>query len=72
MKGKRPLFKQAKEDLTAEQEEERAKLAEKFPDIAQAWSLKEDLRSWYYTSNASDAAKGLDCWIAKVRKIWAA
>ena len=68
MKGKRPLFKQAKEDLTAEQEDERVKLAEVFPDIAQAWSLKEDLRSWYFTASASNAASGLDCWIAKVEK----
>ena len=68
MNGKRILFKLAKEDLTLEQEEERAKLAEHFPDIAQAWSLKEDLRSWYFTSNASNAASGLDCWIAKVEK----
>ena len=68
MKGKRPLFKQAKEDLTVGQEEERANLAELFPEIAQAWSLKEDLRSWYYTANASNAESGLDCWIAKVEK----
>ena len=68
MKGKRPLFKQAKEDLTAEQEEERANLAEQFPEIERAWSLKEDLRSWYYTSNASNAAQNLDRWIAKVEK----
>lgn len=68
MKGKRPLFQQAKEDLTPEQEEEREKLAEIFPDIAQAWSLKEDLRSWYSTSNASNAASGLDRWIAWVEK----
>jgi len=68
MKGKRPLFKQAKEDLTAEQEAEREKLADLFPDIAQAWSLKEDLRSWYFTAHASNAASGLDCWIAKVEK----
>ena len=68
MKGKRPLFKQAKEDLTADQEEERSKLADLFPDIAQAWRLKEELRSWYYTANASNAATGLDRWIAKVEK----
>jgi len=68
MKGKRPLFLMAKEDLTAEQGEERAKLAELFPDIAQAWRLKEDLRSWYHASDASDAASGLDCWITKVGK----
>jgi transposase len=68
MKGKRQLFTQAKEDLTAEQEEERLKLAELFPDIAQAWELKEELRSWYHHSDASNAASGLDCWIAKVEK----
>jgi transposase len=68
MKGKRQLFTQAKEDLTAEQEEERSKLADLFPAIAQAWKLKEDLRSWYHHSDASNAASGLDCWIAKVEK----
>lgn len=68
MKGKRQLFTQAKEDLTAEQEEERLKLAELFPAIAHAWKLKEDLRSWYHHSDASNAASGLDCWIAKVEK----
>jgi transposase len=68
LKGKRPLFKQAKEDLTAEQEVERAKLADLFPDIAQAWSLQEDLRSWYSTSHASHATAGLDHWIAQVEK----
>lgn len=68
LKGKRPLFKQAKEDLTAEQEGERAKLADLFPDIAQAWSLKEELRSWYSTSHASTATSGLDHWMAQVEK----
>jgi transposase len=68
MKGKRQLFTQAKEDLTVEQEEERLKLAELFPDIAHAWKLKEDLRSWYHHSHASNAASDLDCWIAKVEK----
>jgi transposase len=68
MKGKRPLFMQPKEVLTAAQEEERKKLAEIFPEIAQAWSLKEDLRSWYHDSDASNAAKELDCWITRVEK----
>jgi transposase len=68
MKGKRPLFLLAKEDLTVEQEEERAKLEELFPDIARAWSLKENLRRWYHDSDASNAAQGLDCWITKVEK----
>jgi transposase len=68
MKGKRPLFKQSKEDLTAEQEEERAKLAAQFQEIAQAWSIKEELRKWYCTSDASNAASNLDRWIAKVEK----
>jgi transposase len=68
MKGKRYLFKYAKEDLTAEQEEERTHLAERFPEIAQAWSLKEDLRNWYHTADASNAASGLDRWITKVEK----
>jgi transposase len=68
MKGKRPLFQQANENLTVEQQIEREQLSERFPALAQAWSLKEDLRSWYYTSNASNAESGLDCWIAKVEK----
>ena len=68
MKGKRSLFLYPKEVLTAEQEEERAKLAELFPDIARAWRLKEDLRKWYRTSDASNAASRLDDWIANVEK----
>lgn len=68
LKGKRSLFQQAKEQLTKEQEQERVALAEQFPEVARAWALKEDLRTWYATATAANAAFLLDCWIATVQR----
>src|SRR5947209_4221567 len=47
--GQRHLFLRNKENLSAEEEQSRATLALAFPEIAIAWQLKEDLRTWYAT-----------------------
>src|SRR5437588_1607413 len=62
--GQRHLFLRNKENLSAEEEQSRATLALAFPEIAIAWQLKEDLRTWYATASAATAAAGLDMWIA--------
>jgi len=63
----RHLFVRNQEDLSVEEEQTRASLALAFPEIASAWQLKEDLRSWYATASAATAASGLDAWIAHVK-----
>lgn len=68
MKGKKPLFFQAKENGTTEQEEERGTLASQFPEMVRAWTLQEELKIWYNTADKSNAAQLLDSWIDKVEK----
>jgi transposase len=65
--GQRHLFLRNKENLSAEEEQSRATLALAFPEIARAWQLKEDLRTWYATASAATAAASLDTWIATVK-----
>jgi transposase len=67
LEGQRHLFLRNQEDLSVEEEQTRASLALAFPEIASAWQLKEDLRSWYATASAATAASGLDAWIARVK-----
>ncbi len=67
LEGQRHLFLRNQEDLSAEEEQSRATLAAVFPEIGQAWQLKEVLRSWYAMACASTAAAGLDSWIAAVK-----
>ncbi len=67
LEGQRHLFLRNQEDLSVEEEQTRASLALAFPEIASAWQLKEDLRSWYATASAATAATGLDTWIAHVK-----
>lgn len=66
--GHRHLFLRNREDLSVEEEQTRASLARAFPEIARAWQLKEDLRSWYASASATTAASGLDTWIARVKR----
>jgi transposase len=66
--GHRHLFLRHREDLSVEEEQTRANLARAFPEIARAWQLKEDLRSWYASASATTAASGLDTWIARVKR----
>jgi len=68
LKGHRHLFLRAVEDLEPEEEERRTHLAEGFPDLAAAWRHKEALRRWYATASGTDAAAGLDAWIASVQQ----
>lgn len=68
LEGHRQLFLRNQEDLTVEEEQTRARLALAFPEIKQAWQLKEDLRTWYATAQASTAAAHLDEWIACVKR----
>ena len=64
----RHLFLQSKQRLSEEQEQIRARLAAAFPALGAAWQLKEDLRTWYATATKATAAKGLDAWIARVKR----
>ena len=68
LEGQGHLFSRNQQDLSAEEEQSRASLAEAFPDIAVAWQLKEDLRTWYATASAKTAATQLDEWIAHVKQ----
>jgi transposase len=65
--GQRHLFLRNQEDLSVEEEQARATLAQAFPEIAVAWQLKEALRTWYATTSAATAATELDAWIAHVK-----
>jgi transposase len=66
--GHQHLFLRNKQDLEASEEQSRATLAQAFPEIAVAWQLKEDLRTWYATTSAATAATELDAWIATVKR----
>jgi transposase len=66
--GQRHLFLRNQENLSAEEEQSRATLALAFPEIAMAWQLKEDLRTWYATASAATAAADLDTWITTVKR----
>lgn len=66
--GQTHLFLRNQEDLSAEEEQTRATLAQAFPEIAVAWQLKEDLRTWYATASAKTAAAQMDEWIAHVKR----
>ena len=68
LKGQRHLFLRAAEDLAPEEQDARAQLAERFPDLAAAWQHKEALRRWYASATALNAAAGLDTWIASVQR----
>ena len=65
---KQHLFLRAKETLTEQQEQERARIAAHLPSLDVAWQLKEALRSWYATATAADAGAQLDCWLQQVRE----
>jgi transposase len=67
LEGQRHLFLRNRENLSAEEEQRRATLAARFPEIAAAWHLKEALRTWYATASATTAQAGLDAWIASVK-----
>jgi transposase len=68
LQGQRHLFLRNKEDLSADEEQTRARLALALPEIDRAWQLKEDLRAWYASATKANAAAGLDAWIARVRR----
>jgi transposase len=65
---KQHLFLKAQEHLTAEQEQERTRIASHLPDLEVAWKLKEALRSWYATATWETGEAGLDTWITCVRE----
>jgi transposase len=64
---KQRLFLKAKEDLTAQEEQERAQIGQRLPLLEQAWRLKEGLRDWYAKATNETAADQLDRWIAQVK-----
>jgi transposase len=68
LEGRGHLFLGNQEDLSAEDEQSRATLAAAFPEIGRAWLLKEALRTWYASTEASTAAADLDGWIAAVKR----
>ena len=65
--GQFHLFLRNQQDLTAEEEQTRATLAQAFPEIAVTWQLKEALRTWYATTSAATCATELDAWITAVK-----
>jgi transposase len=67
LEGKQHLFLRAKEDLTHEEEQDRQKIAEKIPQLGQAWRLKESLRAWYAKATVETARVELDQWITQVK-----
>ena len=69
LEGKQQLFLRAKEDLTAEQEQERASIGLQLLLLETAWQLKEALRSWYATATVATAAAELDTWVSRVREL---
>lgn len=68
LKGQRHLFLRAAEDLEPEEQDSRAQVAQRFPDLAAAWQHKEALRCWYASATALNAAAGLDAWMADVER----
>ncbi len=62
------LFLRNQEDLSAEEEQARASLAQAFPEFNAAWQLKEDSRTWYAIASAQTAVAQLDAWIAHVNQ----
>jgi transposase len=68
LEGQRHLFLRNREDLSAEEEQSRAGLAQAFPEIAAAWQLKEALRTWYASASANTASAELDAWITTVKR----
>jgi len=66
--GQFHLFLRNQEDLSAEEEQSRVSLAQAFPEIAVAWQLKEDVRTWYATASAKTAAVQRDAWITHVKQ----
>lgn len=65
---KQHLFLKAQENLTAEQEQERTRIASHLPALEAAWKLKEALRTWYATATWETAEAELDAWITRVRE----
>lgn len=65
---KQKLFLRAKEDLTAEQEQERARIASRLPALGGGWELKEALRDWYAKETVETAEEKLETWIKQVQK----
>ena len=68
LEGQRHLFLRNQEDLSAEDEQSRATRASAFPEIGTAWQLKETLRTWYATAQASTAVAGLESCMAAVKR----
>jgi transposase len=62
------VFLLALEDLTPEQQQDRARIASHLPALEMAWKLKEALRTWYATARVDTAEAELDAWIAQVRE----
>jgi transposase len=69
LEGQRHLFLRNQEDLSVEDQQSRATLAAAFPEIGRAWELKEALRTWYASAEASTAAAGLDLWTTAVKRL---
>lgn len=64
---KQHLFLRAKEELSAEQEQERVRIAAHLPALEAAWDLKEALRTWYAQATVETAEEQLEAWIKQVR-----
>ena len=69
LEGKQHLFLRAKEDLTAEEAQERQEIGQHLCVLEVAWQLKEELRTWYATATVATSAQELDAWMEKVRTL---
>jgi transposase len=69
LEGQLHLFLRNQETLSDEEEQSRLGLAQMFPEIAVAWQLKEDLRTWYATASRETAGAWLDAWITSVKQV---
>lgn len=63
----RPLLLRGRERLTLAQEPRLLNLLPHYPAVAQAWQLKEALRTWYRTATPATAAAWLAQWEQEVR-----
>ena len=64
----RYLLLKAMETLTPEQASQLMVLLEAYPDLRQAWALKEAFRAWYRSSSRKQVEEGMALWEASIRE----
>ena len=64
----RYLLLRAAERLTPGQGRRLAEVLHRYPELAQAWALKEAFRQWYHLPTRGEAEQGLALWETAVRE----